>query len=212
MHRGVKHENWPRFNAIFSKAGNRPDDVEWLGEGTKNACFQLYNPLTILKMGLLDIIRKRKPEPTKKPQDNYAKLASPAEFTTACLLMTDDEMTDFPLPPSERDEFRRTANKLAVSIYRNIYSQQQIGPSPEMPDALILDIYRQVGCAFRAAGKERGEFVESAVINTIVLKFLEVYRTAGAKFFEDHLQYEIQKYKREGLRPDYSQKRMDLFG
>jgi hypothetical protein len=172
-------------------------------------------------MGLLDIIRKRKPEPTKKPQGSYAKLASPAEFTTACLLMTDDEMTDFPLPPSERDEFRRTANGLVVSIYRNIYSQQQIGPSPEMSNPLILDIYRKVGCALREVGKERGEFVESAVINRVALEFLELHRTllasgalaveGGAEFFDEHLRIELENYKRAGL-GYYSQKRLDLFG
>jgi hypothetical protein len=157
-------------------------------------------------MGLLDIIRKPKPEPTRNPQRNMAMLASPAEFITACLLMG-----DLPLPQSQQEEARKSANELAVSIFRNIYSQQQIGPSPEMSDALILDIYRQVGCAFREVGKERGEFVESAIINVIVLKFLELYRTVGAEFFDAHLQYEIQKYKREGLRADYSQKRLDLF-
>lgn len=134
-------------------------------------------------------------------------LASPAEFITASLLGL-----DLPLPPSERDALRKTANGLVVSIFRNIYGQQDIGPSPEMSDDLILDVYRRVGLAFREMGKERCEFIESGVINVIVLKFLELYRTLGADFFDEHLQYEIQKYRREGLRPDYSQKRLDLFG
>lgn len=157
-------------------------------------------------MGLLDIIRRPMPESTK-PKGNLANVASPAEFITACLLKT-----DVPLPPSKQEEARKTANGLAVSIFRNIYRQQEIGPSPKMSDGLILDIYRQVGCAFREVGKERGEFIESGVINVIVLKFFEVYRTAGAEFFDAHLEYEIEKYRREGLRADYSQERMDLFG
>lgn len=80
-----------------------------------------------------------------------------------------------------------------------------------MSDALILDIYRKVGCAFRKAAKQRGEFIESPVINGIVLKFLEVYRTTRSEFFEAHLEYEIQKFAREGLRQDYAQKRLELF-
>jgi hypothetical protein len=167
-------------------------------------------------MGLLDIIRKRKPEPMKPPRD-MAALASTAEFITSCLLMA-----DLPLPQSQQEEARKKANELAVSIFRNIYDQQQMGPSPEMSDALILDIYRQVGCAFREVGKERGEFVESAVINVIVLKFFEVYRQSKElarnpempdryDFFKDHLEYEIEKYRREGLRADYSRQPLHLF-
>jgi hypothetical protein len=177
----------------------------------KTAIFT-YTSLTLtsnLEMGLLDIIRKPKPEPTKKAERNYANLASTAEFITACLL---DDVAGLPLSQSQQEEAKKSANNLAVSIFRNIYSQQQTGPSPEMSDTLILDIYRKVGCAFREVGKERGEFIESAVINIIVLKFLETYRSFGSAFFDEHLQYEIQKYKREGLRPDYSRKRLDLFG
>lgn len=136
-----------------------------------------------------------------------AVLATPAEFITASLLGL-----DLPLPPSERDAAQELANGLAVSAYRRIYDTGEIGAPPEMSDALILDSYRQVGSAFRNVGQERGEFIESGVINAIVLKFLELYRTMGADFFDEHLQYEIQKYRTEGLRAGYSQQQLDLFG
>jgi hypothetical protein len=157
-------------------------------------------------MGLLDIIRKPLP---KAKQPNLAMVASPAEFITALLL---NDLTGLPLAPAEQDAGRKTANELAVSSYRRIFDQKGVGPSKEMSDALIVDIYRRVGCAFRKVAKQRGEFIESAVVNGIVLKFLEVYRTTGSEFFEAHLEYEIQKFATEGLRPDYSQKRLDLFG
>lgn len=153
-------------------------------------------------MSLFD--KFRKPKPKSVPQ--VADLASPEEFITDILLGA-----DLPLPQSKQEEARNTANGLAVSIFRNIYSQQQTGPSPEMSDALILGIYRRVGCAFREVSKDRGDFIESAVINVIVLKFLEIYRSAGPGFFDEHLQYEISKYKAEGLRADYSQKPLHLF-
>jgi hypothetical protein len=70
-------------------------------------------------------------------------------------------------------------------------------------------------------GKERGEFVESAVINRVALEFLELHRTllasgalaveGGAEFFDEHLRIELENYKRAGL-GYYSQKRLDLFG
>lgn len=158
-------------------------------------------------MGLLDIIRKPKPPLKPQPRTNVPIIASQAEFITGCLLND-----DVPLPQPERGEAQKLANGLAVSAYRRIYDTGEIGASPEMSDTLILNSYRQVGCAFREVGRERGEFIESGVINAIVLKFLELYRTLGADFFGEHLQYEIQKYKREGLRADYSQKRLELFG
>ena len=151
-------------------------------------------------MGFFDKFRKPKPEPC------IANLTSTEEFITGLLLMA-----DLPLPRLELDEGRKSANDLAVSIYRQIYSDGQIGPSPAMSDALIVDIYRKVGCAFREVGKERSEFIESAVINLIVLKFLDLYRNSGPDFFESHLQYEIDKYRADGLRADYSQKPLHLF-
>jgi hypothetical protein len=33
--------------------------------------------------------------------------------------------------------------------------------------------------------------------------FLQIYEKKGAAFLHEHLQYEIDKYVREGLRPDY---------
>ena len=141
-----------------------------------------------------------------KPRRDMAALASTAEFITSCLLMA-----DLPLPQSQQAEARKSANELAVSIYRNIYKQREIGPSPEMSDALILDIYRRVGCAFREASKDRGEFIESAVINVIVLHFLDTYRMGGPDWFEEHLRYEIENYRRGGLRAYWSEKRLDLF-
>jgi len=159
-------------------------------------------------MGLLDIIRKPKPSPEPcEPKPDMACLASPAEFFTACLLMT-----DLPLPKSKLDEVRKTAHVLLLSVYRRLYNERQVGPSPEMSDSLILEIYRRVGCAFREASKDRGEFIESAVINVIVLHFLDTYRMGGPGFFEEHLQYEIEGYKGRGLRAYWVEKKLDLFG
>jgi hypothetical protein len=155
------------------------------------------------------LVKASKPTSSCKPQPKYPSVGSTAEFITACLL---NNLADLPMSPSDQAEARKTANGLAVSIYRKIYSQRHVGPSAKMSDALILDIYRQVGCAFRKVGDERREFVESAVINVIVLEFLEAYRRAGPDFFKEHLQYELETYKREGLRADYVEKRMDLFG
>lgn len=152
---------------------------------------------------------------------------------TAALLMT-----DLPLSQAHLDRARQLATVLAVGGYRRAYNDSggEVGAPPEMSDALLLDIYREVGCAFRAVATERGEFIESGVINKIVLYFLGHYCLSeglkrnpeavpeyellkdclpktldGYDYYKEHLEYEIQKYRREGLRPDYSRKPLRLF-
>lgn len=42
-------------------------------------------------------------------------------------------------------------------------------------------------------------------MNYIVWKFIQVKEMMGAEMLDSHLEYELQKYLSEGLRPDYSQ-------
>jgi len=47
-------------------------------------------------------------------------------------------------------------------------------------------------------------------MNTIVLKFLQIYENMPAEFFSQHLAYEVDLYAKNGLRPDY-QRDLKLF-
>lgn len=196
-------------------------------------------------MGLLDIIRKPKPLPARPESQQRVEpwmwnLTSTEEFITGCLLgevplsrFTDREV----MPQQKLEETQKGLKDLAVNAYRRTYQDSggEVGASPEMPDDLILEIYRHVGCSFRAVARERGEVIHSAIINKIVLKFIDVYRMSeqlkrnpegvegyeslkenlptleNYDFFEDHLRYEIEKYRREGLRADYSRNPLHLF-
>ena len=97
-----------------------------------------------------------------------------------------------------------------MSGYRRVFCQGRVGASPEMSDALILQIYSRVGTAFREVAEARGDLLDAGTINMIVLYFLENYRTTTPEFFEEHLQYELDKYRRGGLRADY-QRPLHLF-
>ncbi|MGO8927066.1 MAG: hypothetical protein ACLQU3_09285 [Limisphaerales bacterium] len=52
---------------------------------------------------------------------------------------------------------------------------------------------------------QRGEVIPAVFLNRIGLKFLFVHEKMPACFFDEHLQYEVDKYIAEGLRPDYKQ-------
>jgi len=117
-----------------------------------------------------------------------------------------------PKQPSQStlQKAQEIGGKLIVSGYRRIFTQADIGASPDMSDALILQIYSTVGGAFREVAASRGEHLKAGVINTIVLYFLENYRTNTRAFYESHLEYELKKYNAEGLRPSY-QRETQLF-
>ncbi len=68
-----------------------------------------------------------------------------------------------------------------------------------------MEIYSRVITAFRQAAEQRGEIIPAEFLNRIVLQFLFIHERMPAFFFDEHLRYEIDKYIREGLRPDYKQ-------
>jgi hypothetical protein len=57
--------------------------------------------------------------------------------------------------------------------------------------------------AFNEASRKRGEHIPAKYLNTIVLKFLQIYEIGGSTMLDEHLEYEIDKYIKEGLREDY---------
>ena len=53
--------------------------------------------------------------------------------------------------------------------------------------------------------QQRGEHIPAVCVNKIVLKFLCMYEKMPAGFWEEHLDYEIKRYKADGLRPEYKE-------
>lgn len=113
-------------------------------------------------------------------------------------------------PKNALEEGLRAAKILVVSGYRQVASHNNCAPSSSIPDDLIFEIYQKVGTAFRKVSTQRGEHLQAGHMNTIVLKFYQVYEKMGAKFFEEHLLYETKLYETNGLRPDY-QRDLRLF-
>src|SRR5437016_4667700 len=80
-------------------------------------------------------------------------------------------------------------------------------PEPESAgapsNAKMLQIHQEISEAFLQVAEERGELIDFNTLWAITTKFVLLDVNNGAEFFKSHLEYEVQKYRREGLRPDY---------
>jgi len=110
-----------------------------------------------------------------------------------------------PKPGSALEAALEAGSVLIVSGYRRIAEQYGCAPSTMTSDEKIIEIYSRVLTAFRKASERRGEQIPAVFLNCIVLKFLQVHEKMPEHFFDQHLQYELDKYVAEGLRPEYRQ-------
>lgn len=108
------------------------------------------------------------------------------------------------------DRVQESGSKVIVSGYRRIGAQLGCAPTAKTTDQKIIEIYTKVGTAFQEAAERRGEHIPALYLNNIVLGFLKLYEMVGDQFVQQHLQYEVEKYLAEGLRPDYTQE-LSLF-
>jgi len=103
------------------------------------------------------------------------------------------------------DEVQEVAGKLVVDGYRRLAALHGCAPTSKTSDKQILEMYQKVGTAFREVADQRNERFPAGTQNYIVWKFLQVNETLGSEMVDPHLRYEINKYREEGLRPDYNQ-------
>lgn len=110
-------------------------------------------------------------------------------------------------PRTLLDEVQEIGGKIIINGYRRIAAFQGCAPTSKTTDKKIIEIYSKVGTAFQQAAKQRGELtpIPASNLNFIVWKFLQSYEMFGDEQIDSHLQYEIEKYLSEGLRPDYKQ-------
>jgi hypothetical protein len=108
-------------------------------------------------------------------------------------------------PQTLLDQVQEVGGKLIVGGYRSLASRNKCPPTEAVADAEIIATYSEVGTAFREASHKRGEHLPAGTMNFIVWKFLVMRETMGKEMMDSHLEYEIEKYLREGLREDYRQ-------
>ena len=72
-----------------------------------------------------------------------------------------------------------------------------------LSDEQIFKIAQEVAVAFKNVAHQKGERIPGAWLLHIALKFILAYALMGEWFYKEHLNYEIDRYKRVGLRDDY---------
>jgi hypothetical protein len=110
-----------------------------------------------------------------------------------------------PRPGSALDRTLEVTAQLIVNFCRELGAYNNCPPTAKTSDQKILEIYSLINTAFQEAARRRGEQIPipAELINRIVSGFLQMYEKMGESFMREHLRYEIDKYMREGLRPDY---------
>ena len=112
--------------------------------------------------------------------------------------------------PEEPVSFEDKLNTGLVKRLRNIGEYNNTAPTDKISDEKIIEIYQLICSSFRNASNKRNERIPANSLNTIVMKFFNVYEEYGDDFMKDHLKYEVDKYLNEGLRPEY-QRELLLF-
>lgn len=67
----------------------------------------------------------------------------------------------------------------------------------------VEDLHGKVVARFREVARFRGEQLEDGMLNFITLHFFKTATSLGKEFLVSHLDYEIEKYKVDGLRETY---------
>lgn len=95
---------------------------------------------------------------------------------------------------SKQDE----AKDAMVAIFRPMLPEHS-----KMTDKQILQAIHTTMTAFKKAAEAKGDDISADSLIKISAKFVLVYDMVGSEFFQEHLNYEINKYLSSGLRPDY---------
>jgi hypothetical protein len=101
-------------------------------------------------------------------------------------------------PKTMLDQAQQAAFPLIVNGFRHIAKTNNVAPTPKTTDHKIVEIYQKVLVAFKKGAEQRGERIPAVNLNAIALKFFQVYEMMGEQMFEQHLDYEVLKYIREG--------------
>lgn len=112
--------------------------------------------------------------------------------------------------PEEPVSFEDNLNISLIKRLRNIGEYNKTAPTEKTSDEKVIVIYQLICSSFRNSSNKRNERIPADNLNTIAMKFFNVYEEFGENFMKEHLEFELEKYRKEGLRPEY-QKGISLF-
>lgn len=105
--------------------------------------------------------------------------------------------------PIEPISFEDKLNVSLVKRFRQIGKYNNTAPTEKTSDEKIIQIYTLICTSFRKASLENQERIPANNLNTIAMKFFKVYEEFGEVFMKEHLEYELDKYRTQGLRLEY---------
>lgn len=99
---------------------------------------------------------------------------------------------------------------ITVQIFRSVGKANGIEQIDKLSNDIIMRVSQEAMTVFREVADTKGEKIAGGGhLLTIGMKFIVVYATMGEEFYKEHLSYEINKYKNEGLREDYKRNLID---
>jgi hypothetical protein len=140
--------------------------------------------------------------PVSRPTTTKSGASKPATGTgTSGEAKTPKTETSTPEPGrTAYDELCR----ITIGAFRSYATYRGIAPSANTTDEEIISIYEKVCSAFRAVARERNEHLPGVYVTTIVFKFYQLHEDQKLRrFFDAHLEHELNVYRERGLREDY---------
>lgn len=90
-----------------------------------------------------------------------------------------------------------------VRTFRAYAEARGIAPTRKMTDEEIINVFTRVTSRFVEVAYQRGEKIPGAYLRTLALYFFQAYEQNMGSVFEEHLQFELRRYREQGLRDDY---------
>lgn len=101
-------------------------------------------------------------------------------------------------------------DEITIKVFRGLAKVNNLPPTSKSSDEDILRINKEIINAYRAVENQRNEIIPANSLFAISFHFMQVFEMKGQKFYEEHLDYEIQRYIKEGLR-DYQKVGASIF-
>jgi hypothetical protein len=86
----------------------------------------------------------------------------------------------------------------SIAMFRPLLSIRK-----ETTDQELLSMLQEVMSSFTQAATFKGDHIDGTTLMNITSHFIQVYDLKGKNFYDEHLKYELDVYKSNGLRESF---------
>jgi hypothetical protein len=108
------------------------------------------------------------------------------------------------VPQSDADEDPDDQDSETAQQFREWAADRGIALTEKTSDALIAKVFHRVVKGFPAMPEHGIEHVSVNTCGFIVLQMLKLNELSGTQFMWEHLAYQVNYYRENGLRPEYA--------